>query len=112
MVKNYLGGSGFSMTIAPTGRAGLGLYDRQEFDALILDLMLPDMDGLEVCRKIRAVAQMPILMLAARATPWIGWSDSKSAPTIICQNRSSRASCWRGCAPFCGVPKAARSILN
>ncbi|HEU4357587.1 MAG TPA: response regulator transcription factor [Xanthobacteraceae bacterium] len=66
MVKNYLGGSGFSITIAPTGRAGLGLYRRQEFDALILDLMLPDMDGLEVCRKIRAGAQTPILMLTAR----------------------------------------------
>jgi DNA-binding response OmpR family regulator len=67
MVKNYLGGSGFSITIAPTGRAGLGLYGRQEFDALILDLMLPDMDGLEVCRKIRAGAQTtPILMLTAR----------------------------------------------
>jgi DNA-binding response OmpR family regulator len=66
MVKNYLGGSGFAITIAPTGRAGLGLYGRQEFDALILDLMLPDMDGLEVCRKIRAWAQTPILMLTAR----------------------------------------------
>ena len=66
MVKNYLGGSGFSITIAPTGRAGLGLCGRQEFDALILDLMLPDMDGLEVCRKIRAGEQTPILMLTAR----------------------------------------------
>ena len=66
MVKNYLGGSGFSIPIAPTGRAGLELYRRQEFDALILDLMLPDMDGLEVCRKIRAGAQTPILMLTAR----------------------------------------------
>ena len=66
MVKNYLGGSGFSITIAPTGRAGLGLYGRQEFDALILDLMLPDMDGLDVCRKVRAEAQTPILMLTAR----------------------------------------------
>ena len=66
MVKNYLGGSGFSITIAPTGRAGLELYGRQEFDAVILDLMLPDMGGLEVCRKIRAGAQTPILMLTAR----------------------------------------------
>ncbi len=66
LVKNYLGGSGFSITIAPTGRAGLGLYGRQEFDAVILDLMLPDMGGLEVCRKIRAGAQTPILMLTAR----------------------------------------------
>ena len=40
--------------------------DREAFDALILDLMLPDMDGLEVCRRIRAQADTPILMLTAR----------------------------------------------
>jgi DNA-binding response OmpR family regulator len=66
MVKNYLGESGFSVTIAPTGQTGLALHGRQEFDALILDLMLPDMDGLDICRKIRAGAQTPILMLTAR----------------------------------------------
>ncbi len=66
MVKSYLGESGFTVTVAPTGRAGLALHGRQEFDALILDLMLPDIDGLEVCRKIRTGAQTPILMLTAR----------------------------------------------
>jgi DNA-binding response OmpR family regulator len=66
MVKNYLGESGFSVMIAPTGRAGLALHGRQDFDALILDLMLPDIDGLDVCRKIRAGARTPILMLTAR----------------------------------------------
>lgn len=66
MVKNYLGESGFSVTIAPTGQAGLALHGRKEFDALILDLMLPDMDGLDICRKIRSGAQTPILMLTAR----------------------------------------------
>lgn len=66
MVKNYLGESGFAVTIAPTGRAGLALHGREDFDALILDLMLPDIDGLEVCRTIRAGARTPILMLTAR----------------------------------------------
>jgi DNA-binding response OmpR family regulator len=66
MVKNYLGESGFAVTIAPTGRAGLTLHGRESFDALILDLMLPDIDGLEVCRKIRVGARTPILMLTAR----------------------------------------------
>lgn len=66
MVKNYLGESGFAVTIAPTGRAGLALHGREDFDALILDLMLPDIEGLEVCRTIRAGARTPILMLTAR----------------------------------------------
>ncbi len=66
MVKNYLGGFGYSVATAPTGQAGIGLCRRETFDALILDLMLPDIDGLEVCRVLRAGASMPILMLTAR----------------------------------------------
>jgi two-component system phosphate regulon response regulator OmpR len=66
MVKNYLGEFGFSVTAAHSGSAGIALYRREGFDALILDLMLPDMDGLEVCRQIRADAQARILMLTAR----------------------------------------------
>jgi DNA-binding response OmpR family regulator len=66
MVKNYLGAAGFSVTVAPRGAAGIALEKRETFDALVLDLMLPDMDGLEVCRRIRAHSQTPILMLTAR----------------------------------------------
>ena len=66
MVKNYLGRAGFAVTIAGKGAAGIALEARETYDALILDLMLPDMDGLDVCRRIRARAQTPILMLTAR----------------------------------------------
>jgi DNA-binding response OmpR family regulator len=66
MVKSYLGQAGFDVTVASTGQAGITLHGRQSFDALVLDLMLPDIDGLEVCRTIRAKARTPILMLTAR----------------------------------------------
>ena len=66
MVKNYLGEAGFSVTVSPLGMAGIALEARETFDALVLDLMLPDIDGLEVCRRIRARSQTPILMLTAR----------------------------------------------
>ena len=66
MVKSYLGGAGFDVTIAPTGTAGMSLHKRESFDAIILDLMLPDMDGLDVCRRLRLETQTPILMLTAR----------------------------------------------
>jgi DNA-binding response OmpR family regulator len=66
MVSSYLGEAGFSVTHAPTGNAGIALAGRDGFDALILDLMLPDLDGLEVCRRIRTRAGTPILMLTAR----------------------------------------------
>src|ERR1700681_1241159 len=66
MVSSYLGEAGFSVTHAATGNPGIALAPRDGFDALILDLMLPDMDGLDVCRHVRARAGTPILMLTAR----------------------------------------------
>ena len=66
MVRDYLGGAGFRVTRAASGGAGLAMHAREAFDAIVLDLMLPDMDGLEVCRQIRARAATPILMLTAR----------------------------------------------
>jgi len=69
MVKTYLDGAGFRVTTAAKGAAGLALEHRETFDAVILDLSLPDMDGLDVCRQIRARAATPILMLTARGEP-------------------------------------------
>ena len=69
MVSDYLGGAGFRVTVAGTGREGEALLKRQTFDALILDLMLPDVDGLDLCRRLRASTDVPILMLTARGEP-------------------------------------------
>ena len=66
MVSEYLGESGFRVSIAAGGRAGLERVAREPFDALVLDLMLPDMDGLEVCRELREKSDTPVLMLTAR----------------------------------------------
>ena len=69
MVCDYLGESGFSVTIAGTGANGLSLQSSGNFDAVVLDLMLPDIDGLEICRLIRARSRIPILMLTAKGDP-------------------------------------------
>jgi DNA-binding response OmpR family regulator len=66
MVQDYLRQAGFRVERAGAGAAGLARQARDVFDAIILDLMLPDMDGLDVCRIIRARAAVPILMLTAR----------------------------------------------
>jgi len=71
MVSEYLGEAGYRAQVAPAGGAGLEMLGREPFDALVLDLMLPDMDGLEVCRRLRGSpdspnAALPILMLTAR----------------------------------------------
>jgi len=66
MVSDYLAAAGFVVERRFTGRDGLAALDGGAFDAVILDVMLPDIDGFEVCRTIRARAQTPILMLTAR----------------------------------------------
>jgi DNA-binding response OmpR family regulator len=66
MVSAYLGEAGFSVSVAGDGRSGLARLAAEPFDALVLDLMLPDMDGLEVCRRLRALSDIPVLMLTAR----------------------------------------------
>jgi DNA-binding response OmpR family regulator len=69
MVQDYLAGAGFRVTVAGTGRDGEALLKRETFDAVILDLMLPDADGLDLCRRLRATSDVPILMLTARGEP-------------------------------------------
>jgi DNA-binding response OmpR family regulator len=69
MVSDYLGGAGFRLTLAGTARDGESWLKRESFDAIILDLMLPDADGLDLCRRLRATSDVPILMLTARGEP-------------------------------------------
>lgn len=67
MVCEYLGEAGFRVVHAANGRSGLALHASAPFDAMVRDLMLPDMDGLEVCRALRTKFTTPVLMLTARA---------------------------------------------
>ena len=73
MVADYLGQSGFAVTHAPDGEQGLQHLQLMRPELVILDLMMPGMDGLEVCRRIRAlpgdVARVPIIMLTAKGDP-------------------------------------------
>ena len=69
MVSDYLGENGFDVTHAPTGVEAIDLQTANGFDAIILDLMLPDIDGLEICRTIKAHDTVPIIMLTAKGDP-------------------------------------------
>ena len=77
MVGEYLGQSGLQVTHCADGKSGLAQLQGPDAgplpDLVILDLMLPDMDGLEVCRRIRSLqggaAQVPVLMLTAKGDP-------------------------------------------
>ena len=66
MVSEYLAANGFEVTVAPRAERGLSLLAGGSFQAVLLDVMLPDLDGFEVCRRIRARTDTPVLMLTAR----------------------------------------------
>ena len=73
MVGEYLTQSGYGVTHAGDGESGLALLHDAPVDLVVLDLMLPGIDGLEVCRRIRAQpgdgARVPVLMLTAKGDP-------------------------------------------
>jgi len=66
MLSEYLGQAGFRVDHETLGAAALDRLATHAFDAVVLDLMLPDIDGLDVCRQLRAKSDTPVLMLTAR----------------------------------------------
>jgi DNA-binding response OmpR family regulator len=64
--KDYLEASGFAVEIAASGDIGLKKAVEEEVDLIILDLMLPKMDGFEICRQVRQVKNIPILVVSAK----------------------------------------------
>ena len=65
-VAMYLRNAGYDVKVAPTGREALTVAESQSPALVVLDLMLPDIDGIEVCQAARHTSDVPILMLTAR----------------------------------------------
>ncbi|HDR8062223.1 response regulator transcription factor [Bacillus thuringiensis] len=68
MVEKYLLKEGFQVTMASDGEAGVQTFFKSSFDLVILDIMMPKLDGLEVVRIIREKSAVPILMMSAKDT--------------------------------------------
>lgn len=66
MLRDYLAGNGYEVRTTATAATGLADLARHPPDAVVLDVMLPDLDGFEVLRRIRAGSDVPVLMLTAR----------------------------------------------
>ncbi|MDF2908982.1 MAG: Response regulator consisting of a CheY-like receiver domain and a winged-helix DNA-binding domain, partial [Herbinix sp.] len=64
--KDYLELSGFEVEVETNGEVGVRRALTSEYDLVILDLMLPGMDGFEICKKIREVKNIPIIMVSAK----------------------------------------------
>jgi DNA-binding response OmpR family regulator len=67
LVRTYLEGAGYQVITAYDGQEGLALFRQEQPDLIVLDLMLPEIDGLDVARTIRRRSEVPIIMLTARA---------------------------------------------
>ncbi len=67
MVSDYLEAVGFEVTGAPDGITALKIFREEEFDLIVLDFMMPGIDGIDVIRRIRENSAVPIIMLTARA---------------------------------------------
>ena len=65
-VSLYLKNAGYDVTTAANGAEALAAAEREQPSLIVLDLMLPDIDGIEICRRIRQKSDVPILMLTAR----------------------------------------------
>jgi len=66
MVRSYLADAGLEVVLADDASSGLLHLERQSFELVLLDLMLPDADGLDLCRRIRALSAVPVIMVTAR----------------------------------------------
>jgi DNA-binding response OmpR family regulator len=66
LLSEYLGQAGFRIHVASLGVAALKQLSAAKYDAVVLDLMLPDMDGLDLCRQLRTSSDTPVLMLTGR----------------------------------------------
>lgn len=67
LVSDYLKKEGYIVDEAPNGSDGLEMFLNSNYDLIILDIMMPEMDGWTVCRRIREESKVPIIMLTARS---------------------------------------------
>jgi DNA-binding response OmpR family regulator len=94
------------------GDQALDRFRDTQPDLVILDLTLPGIDGLVVCRQLRQLSAVPILILTAREDSFDEVSGPNRAPTTTSTNRSSRACCWRACAHCNGVAPASPAAIS
>ena len=67
LLREYLQAKGYSAELCPDGEAGYKAFLKNKYDLCVLDVMMPKMDGWQVCREIRSYSKVPIIMLTARS---------------------------------------------
>ena len=79
MIKYNLEKEGYEVYTAYDGQEGLKLIETQPLDLLLLDIMLPNVDGLDICKRVRQKMETPIMIISAKADEFKGkWNDFAS----------------------------------
>ena len=73
IVRKYAEFEGHTVTEAGDGMEAVSLCRREQFDIIILDIMMPELDGFSACREIRKTSNTPIIMLSARGEEYDRW---------------------------------------
>jgi two-component system response regulator RegX3 len=112
-----LGHEGFDVVLASDGREGIDLFNEHRPDIVLLDMLLPGMHGIDVCRKLRAVSDVPILMVSAVDSELdvvlgleLGASGYVTKPFRLRELPSRGASTWDGAEPSAGTPTSAGRV--
>ncbi len=103
-LRQGLSEAGYAVDAVLSGRDGLDYALASDYDLLILDIMLPGMDGLELLARLRDQSKRtPVLLLTARTRSKIGSEGWTAGPTITWSNHSTLTNCWHGCVHCCAV---------
>jgi two-component system OmpR family response regulator len=113
LVSNYLSGFDLVTTTCARGDLAIDSYERLKPDLVMLDLMLPGIDGMEVCRRLRRISSVPILMLTAHHDPYdqivaleLGVDDFVQKPVapriLLARVRALLRRCAHPCPRFAG----------
>lgn len=107
-LADYLGLKGYTVDCAQDGLSGLHLAATEHYDLIVLDIMLPGIDGYTLCKRLREDARRdtPVIMLTARDQLMIVCRASNPGPTIIWSNLSPCRSWRRGSKRSCVAPRA------
>ena len=98
----------YVVDVAMDGISGLHLARESQYDLILLDVMLPGMDGFSVLRELRKSDRVPVLMLTARDKIEDRVRGCATAPTTIWSSPSPCRSCWRACWRWAGAAARTR----
>ena len=98
---------GFFTDVVDNGEDALALATKNSYDLFVLDIMLPGMDGYELCRRLRSKTTVPVLFLSTPS--WTRWWAWKSAAMTTWRSPSACESSSHASAPCCAADRAATS---